>query len=239
MPSYQRIQGSNSGGGGGSVTFPLLATSNGTSSAPAYAFSGATGYGLYYDSTNTAVGIGAAGAQAVVKSDGCLSVGLSTGNIYGSVDRLFARGSNNASSKYSLYLESLSTSQAMGWDNSGTLSLVGTGARILLPGAFSFSGGTISYGNAQAQGILTFPASNTGIMTFTSATGTLVNGIGFSFSAAVQIQAGGSVRSGSATPNSAVVGNVGDIYLCTTGGSATTLWVKESGAATNTGWVGK
>lgn len=49
-----------------------------------------------------------------------------------------------------------------------------------------------------------------------------------------------SVKAGSAaTPNSAVVGSPGDIYLTTNGGSATTLWVKESGVGTNTGWVGK
>lgn len=59
------------------------------------------------------------------------------------------------------------------------------------------------------------------------------------FTQTVKIQSGGTLRSGSATPNSAVTGNIGDLYLCTTGGAATTLWVKESGAGTNTGWVGK
>lgn len=48
-----------------------------------------------------------------------------------------------------------------------------------------------------------------------------------------------TILSGSGAPNSSVTGNVGDMYLCTAGGSATTLWVKESGAGTNTGWVGK
>lgn len=47
------------------------------------------------------------------------------------------------------------------------------------------------------------------------------------------------ISSGATAPNSAVVGSPGDLYLCTGGGSATTLWVKESGAGTNTGWVGK
>jgi hypothetical protein len=53
------------------------------------------------------------------------------------------------------------------------------------------------------------------------------------FAGAIQI------TSGVGTPNGAVVGSPGDLYLNTSGGAATTLWVKESGAATNTGWVGK
>jgi hypothetical protein len=45
--------------------------------------------------------------------------------------------------------------------------------------------------------------------------------------------------SGSGSPNGVVVGSPGDLYTNTAGGASTTLWVKESGAATNTGWVGK
>jgi hypothetical protein len=48
-----------------------------------------------------------------------------------------------------------------------------------------------------------------------------------------------TLRTGSAAPNSAVNGNICDLYLRTTGGAGTTLYVKESGAGTNTGWVGK
>ena len=43
----------------------------------------------------------------------------------------------------------------------------------------------------------------------------------------------------SGTPEGAVVGSVGDIALRVDGGAGTTLYVKESGAGTNTGWVGK
>lgn len=46
------------------------------------------------------------------------------------------------------------------------------------------------------------------------------------------------IRSGAGSPESAVTGNVCDIYLRTDGGAATTLYVKESGSG-NTGWVGK
>jgi hypothetical protein len=44
---------------------------------------------------------------------------------------------------------------------------------------------------------------------------------------------------GSGSPNSVVVGNPGDLYTNTSGGAGTTLYVKESGTGTNTGWVGK
>ena len=46
-------------------------------------------------------------------------------------------------------------------------------------------------------------------------------------------------RKGVGSPNGAIVGSPGDVYLNTSGGAGTTLYVKESGAATNTGWVGK
>lgn len=55
----------------------------------------------------------------------------------------------------------------------------------------------------------------------------------------VQIQNAGIWRSGSVTPNSNVVGSIGDLYTWTGGGTSSTLWVKESGSATNTGWVFK
>jgi hypothetical protein len=50
---------------------------------------------------------------------------------------------------------------------------------------------------------------------------------------------GALIRSGFGSPNSAVVGNIGDLFMNKTGGAGVTLYVKESGAGTNTGWVGK
>lgn len=62
-----------------------------------------------------------------------------------------------------------------------------------------------------------------------------------SFTLPVSLQVGGSsgatIRTGSGTPEGAVIGNVGDIYLRTNGGSGTIIYEKASGAATNTGWV--
>jgi hypothetical protein len=47
------------------------------------------------------------------------------------------------------------------------------------------------------------------------------------------------MSSGVGSPNSVVVGSPGDMYSNTSGGAGTTLYIKESGAATNTGWVAK
>lgn len=47
------------------------------------------------------------------------------------------------------------------------------------------------------------------------------------------------IYNGSGNPNTVVNAQVGSIYLNTAGGAITTLWVKESGVGTNTGWVAK
>ena len=58
------------------------------------------------------------------------------------------------------------------------------------------------------------------------------------FGAVVSV-GGALIRSGFGSPNSAIVGNPGDMYLNKSGGASTTLYIKESGSGTNTGWVGK
>ena len=45
-----------------------------------------------------------------------------------------------------------------------------------------------------------------------------------------------NVLSGTATPENAVVGIIGDLYTDIAGGAGTTLYAKESGDNTNTGW---
>lgn len=47
------------------------------------------------------------------------------------------------------------------------------------------------------------------------------------------------IHIGSGSPQNAEIGSVGEIFLRTDGGASTTLYVKESGSATNTGWVAK
>lgn len=44
------------------------------------------------------------------------------------------------------------------------------------------------------------------------------------------------VQTGAGTPEGAVVGSICDLFLRTDGGSGSTLYVKEAGAANNTGW---
>lgn len=46
-----------------------------------------------------------------------------------------------------------------------------------------------------------------------------------------------TIYTGTGTPESNVTASVGDIYLRDDGGANTTLYVKESGAATDTGWA--
>lgn len=53
------------------------------------------------------------------------------------------------------------------------------------------------------------------------------------------LENGVRVLTGSGSPETVVYGSVGDLYLDVAGGAGTTLYVKESGAATNTGWIGK
>ena len=44
---------------------------------------------------------------------------------------------------------------------------------------------------------------------------------------------------GTGTPEAAVTGSIGDLFVRTNGGAGSTFLVKESGTNTNTGWVGK
>jgi hypothetical protein len=51
--------------------------------------------------------------------------------------------------------------------------------------------------------------------------------------------AGPRWSSGAGSPNAVLLGSPGDLYTNKNGGAATTLYVKESGIGTNTGWVAK
>ncbi len=46
-------------------------------------------------------------------------------------------------------------------------------------------------------------------------------------------------KSGLGDPNGVVTGTLGDLYRNESGGAGASLWVKESGVATTTGWVAK
>ena len=47
------------------------------------------------------------------------------------------------------------------------------------------------------------------------------------------------ILSSTGSPNGAIIASPGSLYLNTSGGAGTTLYIKESGVGTNTGWVGK
>ena len=57
--------------------------------------------------------------------------------------------------------------------------------------------------------------------------------------AAVTYAPGVTISGALATPNGTITASPGALYVTSNGGSGTTLWVKESGVGTNTGWVGK
>lgn len=47
------------------------------------------------------------------------------------------------------------------------------------------------------------------------------------------------INTGAGSPEGVIAASPGAIYLRTDGGASTTLYVKESGVGTNTGWVAK
>lgn len=47
------------------------------------------------------------------------------------------------------------------------------------------------------------------------------------------------IEYGVGSPEAVLVGNPGDLYVNTDGGAGITLYVKETGVATDTGWVAK
>jgi hypothetical protein len=56
-----------------------------------------------------------------------------------------------------------------------------------------------------------------------------------------QLASAGAARilAGDTPPQGHVSGSIGDVYLCMRGGAGSTLYVKESGVNTTSGWVGK
>lgn len=84
-----------------------------------------------------------------------------------------------------------------------------------------------------------------------SAAGRVGIGVAADASAATNLDSGGiklnnagltlsaTISVGSGSPEGVVTANPGSLYLNLSGGANTSLFVKESGTATNTGWVGK
>lgn len=80
-----------------------------------------------------------------------------------------------------------------------------------------------------------FTNNGTEVAQITAAGGLVVSG-----GTAASISVGTAKwRSGTGSPEGVVTGSVGDLWSRTDGGAGTCFYVKESGAATNTGWVAK
>lgn len=96
-------------------------------------------------------------------------------------------------------------------------------------GDFGTTVGT-TYQTFDGTGLATVVGGTTQLKT--TATEVQINGF-------ARIAGGGTIRSGSGSPEAVVSAPVGSLYLRTDGGAGTTLYVKESGGSTNTGWVAK
>lgn len=94
-----------------------------------------------------------------------------------------------------------------------------------------------------AAGVVQIGSTDTGISRLAAAGLAIGNGtagdVTGSLTLATLVVSGATWTSGTVAPNSNVVGSIGDMYTNKNGTTSTTLWVKESGAATNTGWVAK
>lgn len=55
----------------------------------------------------------------------------------------------------------------------------------------------------------------------------------------VSLLGGVIIRGGAGSPESVVSAAIGSLYLRNDGGANTCLYIKESGAGTNTGWIAK
>jgi hypothetical protein len=112
----------------------------------------------------------------------------------------------------------------------GALTINGslTSRLCVITGAITVnSGGTFNEDGIEGH-TNTLTLNGTGVYTQTGVAGTgsiILNGAKYS--------------SGNVAPNGNIIGSIGDIYTNKSGTTSTTLWVKEAGAGTNTGWVAK
>lgn len=94
-------------------------------------------------------------------------------------------------------------------------------------------------GNGTVTSVTVVAGTNlTGGGTVTSAGSITLNVTGAPSFTSVSVN-GAKWSAGNGTPEGAVIGSIGDLFSRKDGGAVTTLYVKESGAATNTGWVAK
>jgi hypothetical protein len=125
-------------------------------------------------------------------------------------------------------LSSLSVASTLGVVGQSTLGATTVGGMLTATAGATFSGALVSIGS---------PLSVQGSAQFTTAqvTGALSAFSGLTVQSGVQLIAGGQV-----SPNNNVVAPEGSIYLSTSGGQGSTLYIKETGGITtptSTGWT--
>lgn len=174
--------------------------------------------------------------RAVVSSpaNGVLQITNAAGGGTVGTTRLIL-GANAATGGAALVLNN--TAQRLGIMNGDATAYVALLVNQLLYSGSGPNGiGDISGNNSLMwqSGVVTLSGGGGSPATFTTwdATGNAT------FNQTVKVQNAATIRSGANTPEGAVTGAVGDIFLRTNGGAGTTMYVKESGAG-NTGWVAK
>lgn len=240
------------GPGSGIISQPQLA-GNGTAAAPSYSFSSAPTTGMYSPGTNqlgfSTNGVAALtfdasqngtfagalklplGTQLLSPTNGVLEVTNAAGT---SINTAIILGANTSAGilMFNAGGNSLSLQTADKALNANlscaSVYAAGNGTQALFQ---TPAGG--SYGLAAPDSThVSLMANNVHALSIDSSQNAV-------FTGTVKIQSAGTIRSGAVTPNTNVTGSVGDVYTWTGGGAGTTFWVKESGAGTNTGWVGK
>lgn len=224
------------GTGGGTFVNPFLG-GNGSATAPTYSFSAASSTGWYYDSVTSSLAASASGQVAayIKKDTGAFPI-MGLGVTPVATQTLTVQGQTSNNSAFVADFRNLAGSSVLRLRNDGQiLSNVGIGFVSGYNGSaatppFSVNGEGGMY--VPGSGRIGLTCGGAAALTFDASRNATVTGT-------VTVAGAGTIRSGTNTPEGAVVGSVGDIFLRTNGGAATCLYVKESGAATNTGWVAK
>ena len=114
-----------------------------------------------------------------------------------------------------------------------TTSLVMSGRSLSFNSAFG--GAATHVLSSYADGVFQFgTTANNDAGSWRATNGTLLGNLTASGTVTAS-----NFKRGTGSPESVVTGTRGDIYTRTDGGANTTLYVKETGDATNTGWVAK
>ena len=183
------------------------------------------------------------------KGTGYLRLGKATNPVLvgdgsnSTVDELimFSGNSNGIALSYNMGGLSLGTSARLSWTNGGpTVATPDLRLGRDAAGILAQANGT----NAQTYRLYeTDSGANDEYLQLSAANGTnsvkpVATGTGVASKVDYYVTSSVFITSGTGSPEGAVTAPVGSLFLRTDGGSATTLYIKESGTG-NTGWIGK